>query len=185
MSAVVLRCSNCGTTQSVRGECEACHEAQVRFYCTNHSPGRWLDGQVCAQCGAVYGRSEPTPRRAKPTPPSRPEIPKSVEGPTSSRTSDWRKPRGPWGRRDPPPHSGEDYVTDEAIARAKALERLRELIGGVYSRRRAPMDVDMPSYSAGSMIAGGCLRVMVIIFLMLTLSYCTLSFLGSGLMFYF
>ena len=37
MSAVVLRCSNCGTTQSVRGECEACHEAEVGYYCTNHS----------------------------------------------------------------------------------------------------------------------------------------------------
>ena len=47
------------------------------------------------------------------------------------------------------------------------------------------MDVDMPGYSAGPILAGGCLRVVVIIFLMLTLSYCTLSFLGSGLIFYF
>jgi hypothetical protein len=47
------------------------------------------------------------------------------------------------------------------------------------------MDVDMPGYSAGPILAGGCLRVVVIIFLMLTLSYCSLSFLGSGLMFYF
>lgn len=184
MSAVVLRCSNCGTTQSVPGECEACHEAQVRYYCTNHSPGRWLHGQVCSQCGAVYGRSAPTLRPTKPAPTSRPISRKSTEAPAPSRTADWRSP-GPWGKRTPPTPPGEDYVTDEVIARAKALERLRDLIGGAYSRRRSPMDVGMPGYAGGPRIAGGCLRVLVIIFLMLTLSYCGLSFLGSGLMFYF
>ena len=101
-----------------------------------------------------------------------------------SRTGDSRS-RGPWGRRTSPTPPSEDYITDETVARAKAIERLRELIGGAYSRRRAPMDVDMPGYSAGPILAGGCLRVVVIIFLMLTLSYCSLSFLGSGLMFYF
>ena len=184
MSAVVLRCSNCGTTQSVGGECEACHEAQVRYYCTNHSPGRWLEGQVCSQCGAVYGRSEPTLRPSKPIPTSRPTSRKSTEASAPSRTGDSRS-RGPWGRRTSPTPPSEDYITDETVARAKAIERLRELIGGAYSRRRAPMDVDMPGYSAGPILAGGCLRVVVIIFLMLTLSYCSLSFLGSGLMFYF
>ena len=181
MSAVVLRCSNCGTTQSVGGECEACHEAQVRYYCSNHSPGLWLEGQVCSRCGAVYGRSEPTLRPSKPVPPSRPTSRKSTE---ASSTGDFRS-RGPWGRRTPPTPPSEHYISDETVARAKAIERLRELIGGMYSRRRAPMDVDMPGYSAGPILAGGCLRVVVIIFLMLTLSYCTLSFLGSGLIFYF
>ena len=130
MSAVVLRCSNCGTTQSVGGECEACHEAQVRYYCTNHSPGRWLEGQVCSQCGAVYGRSEPTLRPSKPIPPSRPTSRKSTEASAPSRTGDFRS-RGPWGRRTPPTPPSEDYITDETVARAKAIERLRELIGGI------------------------------------------------------
>ena len=103
-----------------------------------------------------------------------------MEAPPPSRTADWRRP-GPWDRKPTSPEG--DYVTDEAVALAKALERLRELIGGVYSRRRTPMEADFPRYSAGPIVAGGCLRVLVIIFLMLTLSYCGLFF-GSGL-FYF
>ena len=43
MSVVVLRCPNCGTTQATPAECEACHEADVRWFCPNHTPGRWLD----------------------------------------------------------------------------------------------------------------------------------------------
>ena len=43
MSGVVLRCPSCGTTRAAPGECDACHEAQVRYYCTNHTPGRWLE----------------------------------------------------------------------------------------------------------------------------------------------
>ena len=45
--SVVLRCPSCGTTQATPGECEACHEAQVRYFCTNHEPGLWLDGTSC------------------------------------------------------------------------------------------------------------------------------------------
>jgi hypothetical protein len=47
MSAAVLRCPNCGTVQERAGECEACHDADVRLYCPNHTPGRWLDGAAC------------------------------------------------------------------------------------------------------------------------------------------
>ena len=50
MSDALLRCPNCGTTQATGGECEACHEADVRWYCPNHSPGRWLDTPTCAEC---------------------------------------------------------------------------------------------------------------------------------------
>ena len=176
MSAVVLRCPNCGTTQSVGGECEACHEAQVRYFCTNHSPGRWLDGQACSQCGAVYGRSEPTLRPSRPTVATRPGTRKNMAAPPPSRTTEWRRP-SPWRRRTPPPEG--DYVTDEAVERAKALERFRELLSRAYLRRRTPIEIDMTGYPA-SPIAGGCLRVVVIIFLMLALSYCSL-FSGSGL----
>lgn len=172
MSGVVLRCPNCGTTQSVRGECEACHEAQIRYYCTNHSPGRWLDGQACSQCGAVYGRSGPSVRPSRQTATPRPESPKSMEAPPPSRTADWRRP-SPWGRRPPPIPPAGDYVTEEAVERAKALERLRELMSGAYWRRRPAREVDMSGYPAAP-IAGGCLRVVVIIFLMLALSYCSL-----------
>ncbi len=61
---VVMRCPNCGTTQAAPGECEACHEAQVRYFCTVH--GSWLDGPMCPQCAVV---SVPPP--ARPRPPAR------------------------------------------------------------------------------------------------------------------
>ena len=64
MSGVVIRCPNCGTTQSTLGECEACHEAGTRYFCTNHEPGRWLDGPACAVCGARYGMEPATSRPA-------------------------------------------------------------------------------------------------------------------------
>ena len=50
--SVVQRCPNCGTTQASAGECEACHEGQVRYFCTNHEPGVWLAGRTCPQCEA-------------------------------------------------------------------------------------------------------------------------------------
>lgn len=66
MSGVVLRCPNCGTVQPVEGQCDACHEAAVRFFCINHTPGLWLEGPACLQCGARFG--DPVPSRAAPAP---------------------------------------------------------------------------------------------------------------------
>ncbi len=65
MSAVVLRCPNCGTTQLAAGECDACHEADVRYWCANHTPGRWLDGPACAT--VARPSSTRTPDRARTT----------------------------------------------------------------------------------------------------------------------
>ena len=62
--SVVLRCPTCGTTQGDLGECEACSEGEVRYFCTNHDEGIWLDGSVCSRCGARFGdapRKPPTP----------------------------------------------------------------------------------------------------------------------------
>lgn len=67
MTGVALRCPNCGTTKSAPGECDACHEAQVRYYCSNHKPGRWLDTPACPQCGAKFG--DPVRPAAPPPPP--------------------------------------------------------------------------------------------------------------------
>jgi hypothetical protein len=58
MSGVVLRCPNCGTVQTGMGECEACHEAKIRYFCTNHTPGLWLDTALCSQCGARLGEAQ-------------------------------------------------------------------------------------------------------------------------------
>ena len=66
MSDSVLRCPNCGTTQASPGECEACHDADVRWFCPNHTPGRWLDGAVCAECASRPKREPPRPRPTTP-----------------------------------------------------------------------------------------------------------------------
>ena len=88
MSDVVIRCPNCGTTQRTLGECDACHEADVRYFCSNHEPGRWLDGPVCDACGARYGveraRTSPPPPRTRTTPPAprpAPTIPRDEPDP--------------------------------------------------------------------------------------------------------
>lgn len=61
--SVVLRCPSCGTTRATRGECEACHEAQVRLFCTSHEPGLWLDGSTCPTCEARLREAVATPAR--------------------------------------------------------------------------------------------------------------------------
>ena len=42
--------------EPVEGQCDACHEAAVRFFCTNHTQGLWLEGSACFQCGARHRR---------------------------------------------------------------------------------------------------------------------------------
>jgi hypothetical protein len=100
MSGIVLRCPNCGTVQSAEGECEACREAPVRYFCTNHVPGIWVDSPSCPQCGARFGEPAPA-REAPPRPPLAPERPRArppvtIEtGPATGGTDD---DFGPWGR---------------------------------------------------------------------------------------
>ena len=187
MSAVVLRCPNCGTTQGVQGECEACHEAQVRYYCGNHTPGRWLDGKVCSHCGAVYGRTvtrpvSPPPSRPPPAAPTSPrrEPPEIGPSPREARSRGWT---GPWSRRAPPAPADElDRAREEEAARARALERLHDLLRGADERRRTSLDLGLPTMLIH---VGGCLRLAVWIFLFLLVSFFALTFLGSLMFFSF
>jgi hypothetical protein len=166
MSGVVLRCQNCGTTQSTRGECQACHEQEVAFYCTRHTPGVWLNAPRCPQCGAEFGKAVPPPsvgrappsrRRREPPPRSRPP----AETP-SSRID-------PWGRADapaPPPDT------------RTMLERLlRE-----HYRRRAERAIDERYVTRDSFrpaLAGGCLRIVLLMFLMMLAFGYFLSSMGG------
>jgi len=177
MSAVVLRCDNCGTSQSARGLCEACHEGQVRYFCNNHDPGRWLETKKCPECGAEYGVTVTIPAATK-----RPETedlrsrPKKTPSPSDHPTPATRQGRrtgGPWGSR--PPRAPEDIlVSDEVAARAKAVERLRRLLGAARYGRRAPDPTDFTYGSPIPMMAGGCLRAALLIMLFFLL----VSFLG-------
>lgn len=80
MSALLLRCPNCGSVQDADGTCETCHEADVRWFCPNHTPGRWVDAPRCDACGATRGAgptaaASPPPRRPPPARPAPPVAP--------------------------------------------------------------------------------------------------------------
>ena len=160
MSGVVLRCRNCGTTQATPGECEACHEADVQYFCPNHSPGRWLDGPECPACGArvgVPGRTERVPPR--PTP-----------GPTPRSRGRGAPP--PVRRAPPPDEEGLDRevltgpVRSPGDEGALLEELLRAGLGG--GPRGAPT---LPPIGAGISTAFGCVRrIVVILFVLMVLA---------------
>ena len=92
MSVVVRRCPQCGSVQDAPGECGTCHEAHVRFFCPNHTPGRWLVASSCPDCGArlAFDPVAPTPARPQP-PPERPPEPLPEPAP--------ERPLPPWLER--------------------------------------------------------------------------------------
>jgi hypothetical protein len=71
MSTVVLRCPQCGSVQRDNGECVTCREAAVRYYCPNHTPGRWLVTPSCPDCGANFHHG--------PTRGSVPDVPGAID----------------------------------------------------------------------------------------------------------
>ena len=177
MSAVILRCDNCGTSQSARGLCETCHEGQVRYFCTNHDPGRWLETKKCTQCGAEYGVAATIPARTNRRDTeglrSRSKKTASPSDPPTPATRPGRRAGGPWGSR--PPRAPEDIlVSDEAAARARAVDRLRRLLSAARYGRRAPDPTDFTYGSPTPMMAGGCLRAV----LLMMLFFLLVSFLG-------
>ena len=91
------------------------------------------------------------------------------------------RPARPLGRKKKFPQTScrSDYVTEEVVARAKALKRLHDLLGGAYGRRRVPMDTGVPTYSVAPLIAGGCLRFVLLLLLFLLLSFLGLSIVGN------
>src|SRR4030095_7804362 len=101
MNGVALRCPNCGTTKTTPGECDACHEAQVRYFCTNHKPGHWLNEPACPQCGAKFADPVRPPARALDAP-TGPRTRVTSPAPTRSESSPLPPRTGatPWGRRE-------------------------------------------------------------------------------------
>ena len=84
-----------------------------------------------------------------------------------------RETGGPWGSR-PPRAPEEILVSDEAVARARAVDRLRRLLDAARYGRRAPDPTDFTYGSPTPMMAGGCLRAVLLIMLFFLL----VSFLG-------
>lgn len=176
--SVVLRCPSCGTTGAKPDECEACHEAQVRYFCTNHKPGRWLDGSVCASCGARFGDPArrppvsvpPAPVRARAparspvsAPPSEPPRPAPVDAGAGA----WRSSREPLATRE-----------EELGAGASPMALWIKLLKSVAAARHAPLaDAERERPRIGRS-AGGCLMrvVLIVLFLFLALVVAVLLF---------
>jgi predicted RNA-binding Zn-ribbon protein involved in translation (DUF1610 family) len=133
MGSVVLRCPNCGTIQAMPGECDACHEAQVGYFCTNHNPGQWLTSSKCPQCGAQFGAADPVRRAAPLRPePVRPERPRTPPPPAT------RRKLNPWGPTSP---------SSEIAERDVLAGRLRDMLTGASRGPRVP---DPISYDTDS-----------------------------------
>ena len=122
MKPVVIRCPNCGTTQGRLGECDACHHADVAYFCPNHAPGQWLEGSACPSCGARFGVAPAHTGPVSDAPPRRaPRPSSSVEwGPRSAPLEETPTSRPP-GSRPPSP--------DEVLART-----IEEMLGRSSSR---------------------------------------------------
>jgi hypothetical protein len=101
--SVTRRCPSCGTTQAISGDCQACHEAEVRYYCTNHTPGVWLDGTSCPHCGSRLGAA-PRAKSTAPPPPVRRPAPAPVPPrPRGSGAPPPPKATPPFAPSSPPP----------------------------------------------------------------------------------
>jgi hypothetical protein len=161
-------------------ECEACHDAQVRYYCTNHKPGRWLDSRSCPQCGSQFGVPDPPA-----PPPSRLRHATSPAPPTSTARSpspaassgrkgytSWRS-GGPWGGRKLPGRERETPRRSDAFR--DALERgLPELLREAARARRTREVLDPPPIGVA---ATGCLRAALLLLLLFMLAFLAMPLL--------
>jgi hypothetical protein len=177
MSGVVLRCSNCGTVQASTGECEACHEAQVRYFCTNHTPGLWLDVSACPQCGARFGEYPPTPTATRPPAtrrgPARPRTLPETERPAPDPDDE----SGPW---DAVPSPSLDGGPREGSRRPTLGTLLEAIVHADRARRRREarsIDVpDTPVHAPGS----GCVRRLLLLALLLGAFFLLVPILIGG-----
>ena len=181
--SVVLRCPTCGTTQGQVGECEACSEGEVRYFCTNHDEGIWLDGPVCGRCGGRFG----DPPR-KPRAPAAPRVPAGAPDfrPPVRRPPPERPPELDFGGRPPRRPEFDGPVDPEVLPRTKSLaEMLTEAIeersraGGRYEAG----EVAWPEPRArrpGFPVAGCLGRIVGLVFLLIAVVVIFLLLLFGG-----
>jgi rubredoxin len=188
MTGVLLRCPNCGTTKSSFGECEACHEAQVRYYCTNHTPGQWLDAPRCNLCGAVFGRASPAP---SPMPAPRSERRPTAGAPAPARPLP-RTPRPDIPRtrpRDEADFDGAAAGRPDAVEPSESTRSGGVLLPGLEemlraaARRRVPRE-PVPDREALPARRGmGCLMRLFLMALFFLLSLVAGVFVTAGSLF--
>ena len=197
MTGVVLRCPNCGTTRAALGECDACHDAQVRYYCTNHAPGLWLDAAACPQCGARFGDppkiiAPPTPtaptapsQRAAPVAPRRTPAPPPATAAPRPKFSPPARSRDADRRERAPPVIDEISPRDEdRPVRAPSWREVFRAAARARSRRtEMPPDPDYSDAAPAGRSMSGCLGRFVLLMVFLFLAFVSGVFLfGSSLM---
>ena len=169
MSGVALRCATCGTTQSHPGECEACFDEKVRYFCSNHSPGLWIDGPVCTRCGAKFGdaarRESELPSRSAPAARA-PGTRRPVSRPP--KRGDTAAPRG--GGPSRPPASVEDssdIPTTPSLAEflAAIAERTRRR----YRTEEVGTELPAERRSRGLPVIGCLFRLVLFIIVLIAL----------------
>ena len=178
MKGVLLRCPRCGTTQEQEGECNACHEAQAKYFCANHDLGRWLDAPQCSQCGARFGDPIVSPSSIRPFPeapasPSRRErVERTPERAPSVRTGPWDT--GRWGTRK------KDRVI---VPRPSERYDRHDDPESDHMRESPETYIELPR---ATLLLGGCLRsVISILFFMFFLFLLFSLFLGGTLIQFF
>lgn len=135
--SVVLRCPTCGTTQDHPGECDACSDDQVRYFCRNHEPALWLDRPVCGTCGARFGQAPEAPRPARP-----PRSSEVAPSPRRTRRSD---------RVSPSPSSDDDRprTSPREPEIVPAAPSLTDLLARVLAARRRYRGGDRDGWERG------------------------------------
>ena len=192
--SVVQRCPNCGTTRATPGECEACHDAQVRYYCTSHEPGIWLNGPTCPTCDARVSEAHAMAVRASvpvPTPAPGPPMDVRARSAAPSRSPvSVAPPSRPYRRPDSP---DADEWGGRAVMRSADEERLEagvlrealwpKILRAAVLARHAPPPA--AAYAReGTLLGqlGGCLMRLVFVGVLLLLALAgVLYFLGRGL----
>ena len=179
---VVLRCPTCGTTQAHVGECEACSEGEVRYFCTNHDEGIWLDGPACTRCGARFGDASRIPR-TPPTPsaPTRPGGPPDFRPPARRRIPE-RRPEPGSGRRPTTPPERDGPAEPEVLPRTPSLGELLEEITREDARgygAEVPW-AEPPARRPGFPLAGCLVRVLGLLLLLFAAAIVFLFLLFGG-----
>ncbi len=186
MSDVVLRCPTCGTTQNQPGECDACYEGQVRYFCNSHSPGLWLDEPQCKACGAKFGetrRKDSTPATATARPvPARTAPGRAPSPGAPPRESPLPKPSAGKPTRASPGRTREPIVTPDAPP------YLTDILARLLGARRERTDYKVEKESWGDPIPQvplrplkGCLgRFIVFLLLLFVLVVAGSFFLVGG-----
>ncbi len=183
--SVVQRCPQCGTTSATPGECQACHAAEIRYFCTNHSKGLWLDGPACPRCGARLGDPAPpvtapaASARTRLTVPARHRArPAGPAGPPSggySRSADKPEPTpAAPSRRDRLPAAAHDLEPEPDVSGAALWQQLlRAALRARFGSATAPT-YERTRRGRGP---GGCLRVLLLVVVLVV------ALLGALLMF--